>query len=232
MPENDAPQGGGGQAYYPNPSDTPSEFWQNKEWPNATYKTDPKSPTAWGDRTHQIPYRGAEQHGVPNLVDPNAFAPTPKQDKATVDIVEEYGEGAMVPIDVRIVDTSAPVQERRKIALSTVPVLPGQTVRIVGERRNRTALQLWTVAVTGQLTADRIWVSEQDNPQTGYVGVPLDPTSADAPWKTNTNTDLWAVCDSAGTKGTLVCVAEEYVLHIVGTNSVAPPAQKHGKVLG
>lgn len=224
MPENDAPQGDTGNDYWPPNNDT-SEEWKNPFYPNAVFTTKTTSPEAWAARNSQIPYRGAEQHGVPFKADPKLFFPTPGTDSATVDLVQSYGEAEVPPVNVRVVDTSAPIEERRKVSLSTVPLFPGQTLRIVGERSNRTSLQVWSVAVAGQTVADRIWVSEQDNPQSGYVGVPLDGMAASNPWKTNTTTDLWAVLDSAGTKGAIVCVAEEYTLHIVGTNVKQQPAK-------
>jgi len=188
---------------------------------------DPNEPGVEGQftSTRQIPYRGAEPHGVPftpqTHPDP-VLTETPNiAGQVPIHTPEPAGLPDMEPVPVRIVENLPDLTVRKRFITNTM-TLPGTSInptptpiRIAGYRPNRTKLKVWTRQIPSVGAGPSlIWIS-QDEGAGGLSnnGIPIDGTVVNGPasaWESNTTEDVWAAVDNAGTNGAMVCIYEEY----------------------
>lgn len=172
--------------------------------------------TAAFSSTEQIPYRGAEPHGV-EMPDYSAtFHDSPQEWNGEPGTDNTpHSPTTLPPIDVRIVENHAPTPAlRREFRTRNFPLAfgtdNGVSRLVVGRNDVRTSLKITLKSLDGTANLGRVWVGG-DSLVGPNNGLPLD--SADT-FTTTTTEDVWFMLDPAATYGTLLCIVQEYDVKI------------------
>lgn len=224
--------------YFASPGDPEDQFGKDNNPTQASPPPDKSTEAVAQQGSNQIPYRGAEQHGVayagsnvrvdPGLNEGHQLTPPDSTD------IEWETRQEIEPIPVRVVSTEAQTTTRRKISMFSFPVVSATTAnhpaqinpRVLSYRPNRVSAHIVVKANGGATT--RVWFS----PDEGFVpnsGYPVDGTNVAATsesFDTKTTEDLYATLDSGAAFPALVCVIEEYEIDMPSAEEQAK--KRHG----
>lgn len=151
----------------------------------------------WQDengRQMHIPYRGSEQHGVPHIVQWDAFEHDKVAEEATI---QESGQIVIEPIPVEIVTRPTLAIEKKIVTSQWNLVANANPIQVCSRRLERNKVHF--SASSGAL----ILISS-NSVQAQNMGFPV-PTGSPMGW--NTNQPVWAYTTAANA---VLYVAEEY----------------------
>lgn len=167
-------------------------------YPNQHWGPRPREEnTVWEDangRQMHRPYLGSEQHGVPHIVQWDAWEHDTVAEESTI---AEEGQVVVDPVPVVIVTRPMLATEKKIITSQWNLVQNAEPVQVVARRMERNKVHF--VASAGAI----VFLSF-NSPQVKAQGFPV-PTSSSMGW--NTNQPVWAYTTSANS---ILYIAEEY----------------------
>lgn len=184
-------------------------------------KPDTEAPFSSND---QLPYRGAEPHGVALKSDKSAgntnvhlqgvmepFTPG-EEEKASVVPEPSTADWEQGAVPVRIVTTAPPISMRKRFSTQTLPITPGNPPqRVLTFRPNRINATIYLKGLVVGGTADRVWFGNDEG--VGFMnGCPLDAGDV---LNIGTTDDIFVSLDVAAVTGALVCIVSEFEVEAV-----------------